>query len=651
MKQSENSISSFDTLKKHSALFGYIAIKKGYATVQQVKYALAKQQHIFREKQTKKMIGDMLVESGVLTKEQQQIISKEQRLVIAGKNAAKERDKEEKSDSENIEIAICANVMEAWVKIASYSNAAVDDVSLPDTANSNIQNSTSPSSDVPETTRSEKPNLLVSIKFALKNINITNGILSDSILQCHIDRKDTFFLAAIGEYHYSHLPEYQFNIDKFVNGNPLLIDSPISGDTSIKRGNTLAHLKHSKVEIKIQDVYGKLSIWTGGYSPLLLRCGRWVSVSEDGSSVLSEQSGYPALSIEGKLYIFPVINVLADADTHFGKIAPYSRLHVSGVLTGAYSVTAGQVVAGEIRGANVVSIGNVSAQVGIIDSRIKTQGSVKAKYIHNSRIEAFGDVVVEHEIIDSTIIISGACNAAGGRVIGSKISAKMGVTAAGIGSNVTEPCLISVGYEEHTVLKSLEITRKIKSITKELSDLTVQKQLFEQEIKDIFKQMVELKLAHDRAKSRYVELNENIDNALNREKKEQTDNILEEIKKSMEESVDALKKYNQQKKGLEILLAKTDSSIIKIKTEVEQKILELEIDRNRFLKWAESKEPKPEIRVSGRLSEGTIIKGVFSSMVVHEELKSVQLVERRVGIIPESSEIRIIPLRGKNRHE
>ncbi|MBF0228733.1 MAG: DUF342 domain-containing protein [Desulfamplus sp.] len=678
MKQPENRTSSSDNtdnidttrtdivrhfllIKKDSEEFGYIAIKRGYATVQEVKYALEQQQKLFREKQIKKMIGEILLDSGVLTKEQRQHILKAQRLIKI-KREDKETVKVDTQIDKIIEITISANGMEAWVRI----------VIPQDTSDSTISEE-----------EKEKTITLTSIKSALANKGVKNGILSDAILQSHIDRKDDFFPAALGTYHYSHLPELQFSIDNnktnpisptprpLPNGEgdnyslPLgrvgegqnIIDSPIVDSDIIKKGKALVLINSEKGQSKAKDVFGKVvNINSFQLNPnvdsslksqeidspkemnsikeidcnyskasLIFRCGKWVSysqLSEDSEDrnrlkIIADQSGYPALSLEGKFYIFPVVNVLGDADLRFGQIDQYASLNVSGILTGAYPVNVGQVKANEIRGANVLSIGDVSVEIGIINSRIKTQGNVRAKYIHNSRIEAFGDVVVEHEIIDSTIIISGKCNVYKGRVLASEIYAKMGIVATRVGSNITEPCVISVGCEEHIILKSLEITRQINNVRKELDELIRQRESLESEIKEIFKKMVELKAAYDKESANLkemVELKVDYDKA-NANLNEMVDPKVDSDKANanLNEMVEILKQHNKQKKTLELSLEKIEININKVKPKVERDIAQLELDRNLLLRWAESKSPIPEINVSGRLSDETVVKGFINT--------------------------------------
>lgn len=751
-------IRDFLITRRRSEQFGHIAIEKGFATQDEVKHALAQQQKLFRAKRARKMVGEILVESEVITKEQQQVIAREQQQfsinetasvknrirsdvnnevnsdtdtiqpdTTTGANISKAGYLDIKAngiDPDNIEVIVSKNTMEAWIKVPSdlYSQVAI----ISEKNNSNSI-SDQPGSGITSSEKQEftlqkpMPVLLESIKAALEKKGVKNGICSNAILQSHIDLKDTFFPAAVGDYQYSPVPEYQFSFDHLVN------------DSILRRNKTLAFMKSGQIKTTTTDVFGKKSrqlisveslysdsgISASGEhddAPLskkndltpsngtlntthskepgelsidnitasstirntpaptnrhpVFRSGNGVIISADGLRVLSDQSGYPALSLNRKFYIFPVVNVLADADMRFGRIDGYASINVSGTLTGAYPVNAGQIRARETDGAQISSIGDISVEIGINRSRIKTQGNVRAKYIHNSRIEAFGDLYVEHEIIDSTIIISGACHADKSRIIASRISAKMGIVAAGVGSDVTEPCHISAGCEDHIVLQSREITRQIDNVKKELDDLMESRELLKQKIKDLFKKMVEFKITHDRAKASYLEFSQKIggnadlyteaageNQSLSHIQKndeisdndkfdpdEKTARLIDALKTKMDTAVDQLRKYNQQKKNLEISLDKIENTIRQRKPKIEQQIMEMEIDRNCFLQWAKNNKPIPEIKISAKLAQGTQVKGIFSSMTVQEDIRNIHLIETPGEKNPERSEIKVLPL-------
>ena len=72
-------IYEFLVVKHQGKKFGQIAVNKGFVTAKQVDAALKKQLQQFRQEKLKRMIGDILVESGVITAEQREIIAAEQR--------------------------------------------------------------------------------------------------------------------------------------------------------------------------------------------------------------------------------------------------------------------------------------------------------------------------------------------------------------------------------------------------------------------------------------------------------------------------------------------------------------------------------------------------------------------------------------------
>lgn len=647
-----NVLRDFMVIRKKSEHFGQIVVKKGYATDEDITFALANQKKLFREKKSRVMIGDILVESGVITREQQQEIAREYNIssrevesqnieIQQKKNTDFTKQKHLSSEVMNskkkeieehdglLEIVISEDSMEAWVKIITYYSTS-------DTSASSTQ-----------------PPIVItpsSIKYELKKKGVTNGVLNDAILQCYLDRKDHFFLVAVGDYYYSENPEYQFKSDK-----------PVS-ETVIKKDKIIALLNTEKIMTTKKDVYGMVyefitmldSVPLGNAIPLnerarqldfslhpIFRYGKYVTISQDGMKVIAEHSGYPAVSIDRKLYVFPVVNILGDADSRFVPISPYASANISGVLNGTYSIDVGQLKAKEIRGAKLSSIGDITVEMGIIDSRIKTQGNVRAKYIYNSWIETFGDLIVEHEILDSTVIISGACNSPAGRVLASIIHAKKGVTLAGVGGYLTQPSEISVGSENHIVRQSMRIALEINNVRKKLDDLIEQKEGIEQQIKELFAKMVKLKIIHDNAKSKILKLNKEISVLDDKDKKEKNQPLMDATKKEMDAALESLKQHNQQKKNMEVSLNKTENSIIKIRPNVEFEIKQLEMDRNHFLKWAERLHTLSEIKVSGKIAEGTIVKGAFSSLEINEDIVNIKIFESIIEGVPETSKIQI----------
>lgn len=75
-------IQEYMILKKRGEEFGKIAIEKGFATSEDVNKALEFQKKEFKRAKIKKLIGDILVESRVITVKQKNTILKEQTFCI-----------------------------------------------------------------------------------------------------------------------------------------------------------------------------------------------------------------------------------------------------------------------------------------------------------------------------------------------------------------------------------------------------------------------------------------------------------------------------------------------------------------------------------------------------------------------------------------
>ena len=705
----------FIKLKALDTDFALRVLEKRFASVDAVEKAMTAQNRWFDKFRKLHLLGDIMVAEGVLTKKQKLVILSEQKrlddeipsLSPLGKtipatlpllsnnnsdehveqlaeDSAPKKDKNRtppppsslsappEPDTQGIFVHLSESRMEAWVTLPEPLRTAPsheDDDGLledaekfekiennglvmpPDTAKHeslgtiknkdfHIQEIKDHDGDPPDDHK--KSISSAAIREAVKKHGVTQGILSDAFIQCHIDNNDITFPAALGTYTFSSRPEYLFDIHQ----------SRFDGSVQpIKRNKTLAYLNENQTTLQMVDVKGntlpKIQV-----SPnrALLRCGNGVVLSEKGERVLSAKGGYPALSIEEKIYLFPSLNVLGDADAKYGPLDPYTDISVSGTLTGAYKVMAGSVRASEIRGCMLEALGDITADLGIIGCTIITQGSVRAKYIHNCRIEAFGDVMPEHELIDSTLIISGRCHGPHSRIIASTITAKQGVTAAGIGSDVTEPCEISVGREDHLLGQSHQITRQMEADKKAIETLKQKKDALAQRSEKLFKKMVDLKQLHDRAQKKSDQFNRKMEKGAIQgdDAQKKTRHLIEALNEKMSTAIASLRRYNTQKKQLDTHINKVILTLKGAKIKVEKKTFFLELDRKRLYQWADAHGPQPEIVVSGRIVQGTIITGQFSTTPLKKDYQHVQIIEVGEKNNPDSYRIDITPMGSPN---
>ena len=673
-------IQEYHIIKHLGEKFGKIAIEKGFATEKDVRMALAHQKKEFRRAKIKKLIGDILVESGAITLKQKDAVLKEQAFLEhqgqqvysrayqdgAGRdqnNAApplsayeqqflqiKALDQEfaaaviEKKMASQRDVAIAQKVQEETFEASQpikYLGDIMVDMGMltlaqkqivlkelnrfrqkePERIPSHIQVTISPDKTAANIIIAEQDTSfpsLETLKQAIASAGITHGIYPDAILQGHLESKDLRFTAAKTDFSAALIQLTQAACFLDTAGT----------DTGQKRKGELLMSQAAASEPYLKtDLFGKKSRKPRG-TDFTYQCGGNTRPAQDGLGVVAAKTGIPGLSVERMLFIHPVIHVLEDADQRYGPLEPYADLSISGVLFGAYPVTAGKITAREIRGARIDAVGDIRSSIGITDTTIRSQGDIHARYLHNCRIETFGNVYVKNEIIDSVILCSGKLEAEKCRVIASNISAKKGIVLGGIGSVRTRSCSIAAGSEHHICALGRAIQQKIHRIKAKMEDLNSKKKEQEQLEKKLFQKMVELKLFHDRAKYKKTILEKEwkkIDTNAVSEKNIST--LIKNFDRRMEKSIAALKELNTEKKQHNANTLALEKEIRSLRPQIEKQVLSLQQTQVAVYEWARSQKNIPEIIIYGRAFQGTQLKGIFAATVLAHDMENVSAVE------------------------
>ncbi len=562
--------------------FAASALEKGFVTQEEIDEAKTIQENAFQKDHQVTKLDDVMVDNDILIEEQKEIILEEQQKLYP---------EEELVYSPKIDVIISDDQMEALVKIEKEDMASV---------------------------------LLQDIKDALKNHKVTHGIYNDALLQGNLDMGNLEFVAAKQDFSAelikSRKATYHFNTKK--------IDAE-----SIKKGSTLAEQRMVSDNYIKQDLFGD-DIEQSKGSDFTFRCAHGVRISKDKSKAFASITGHPSLSIERKLYVHPVLNLMEDADLKYGPLEKYANINIKGGITDAYPIEAGNIRASEIRGATIEAIGDIHVDIGITDAVISCQGSIHARYIHGSKIEAFGNVVVDNEIIDSKISCSGRLASENAAVISSQIFAKKGITLARVGSEKTSACIICAGTENHILEQADKINARIKEIS---SPLDKMKKLLEDKIhlsKKTFQNMIELKIFHDRAKT----TNEKLSKEFQKKKKELSGKkikniakLLNDFEKRMAASVLSLKKLNKIKNDFKIEKENLNKKIKIVSLDTQKKIDAVQLDLFAFFEWARKQENISSIKILKRAVQGTIFKGVFSSTTLKKNLTNFLIFEKQIS--------------------
>ncbi len=688
-------IQEYHIIKKRGEEFGKIAIERGFTSQVDVQKAIEFQKKEFKRARLKKLIGDILVESRVITAEQKKSILKEQILLeqradkifaskpenepaketmapgmesqvfeddsklskyekkflrikaldrefaarVTEKGLASEREvmiaqkaQEEEFEKKN-QLKILCDIMVTMKLItreqkdivlkdqnrsqdteAGENNSVVEVIISPDKMMARVKIN---KNFLSQTTVSQ-------LKADLKSHGITNGVYPDALLQGQLNLGNLEFPVARSDFS-----------SKLIKAKKIVfhLETSLTKLGEKRKGDHLAQQDIGQNTLVLKDVLGR-EIKQESCQTTYLRCGSGTRPSQDGSSFFAARTGIPSLSIEKNLFVHPIIHVLEDADLRYGPLEAYANLSISGVLTGAYPITAGSIKAREIRGARIEAIGNIRTDVGITDAIIRSQGDIHARYLHNCQIETFGNIYIENEIFDSKISCSGKIDSPGCRIISSSLFAKKGVILAGAGSEKTKSCTINSGGEHHILQLEQSISQEIDRISAKLESLKGKKEEQEHLSQKLFQKMIELKIFHDRAKKKKRSLAMEFKKNQEQFKKAKLKNIVKLISNfetRMEKSVTSLKEINKTKKLHDQKKETLEKKIIVLTPKINAAIKTLEEKLFLFFEWTRYQENISKIEITGKVFPGTDFSGVYSSIKTKSSLENFSIIE-----IPES---------------
>ncbi len=555
--------------------FSAALIEKGLASEADIEQARHTQEEIFKKRSVIKILGDILVSMEVITTAQKNII-----LEAQGRQIEKNL---EEDVIPAVQVFPTEDGMAAWLELTPKKD-------------SNIS--------------------IADIKSRLAKEGIIEGIYSDILLRCWLEDHHTRFPVARQDF--SEILKDARRLESLFHIN-------LSETGEKRNGDLLVRQAPEWHRIKRVNIYGKETMIE---SPLdfTINCGAGTRLSKDKASIVAAKTGVPRLSALRSLFIHPIINVLEDVDQRYGEVEAYANLVVSGTITGAYPVTAGDIRAREIRGGVIEAIGGVKTSVGMTDATIKAQGDVHARYLHNCRIETYGNVYVENEIFDSNIRCSGKLDSPACRIINSNIYAKQGVCILGAGSEKTRPCKIIAGGEQHIVAVANALNLEMQSVSRQLEDIKNEYDGQKSAAAKLFQKMAALKNFHDRAKEKKKGLAKAFKKNKERPKKSQTQNVLvliSQFDKRMEKAIVTLKELNKNKKSYDATALALKKQIKRLEPKIEKKKLGLAQQLFAALELSRSGENNPEIEIKGKAWKGTVVGGAYSYHTLDQNQKGV----------------------------
>ncbi len=331
---------------------------------------------------------------------------------------------------------------------------------------------------------------------------------------------------------------------------------------------------------------------------VLLLCGQGADLSEDGIKAHAQIDGQPHLAVGGAVCVFAELTIDGDVNFTTGNIDFNGNVIVKGTVMNGFSVKCGHLFAKEISGAAIFALGDVVVSEGISNADIKTEGDVKARFVTGSNIKTFGSIMVDKEIIDSKIRSSAKFLSERCTIISSFVSAKMGVAAKQIGTDVSSACRIQVGLDEN-------VKKRIQAFDHAIND---KKRLLETVQKRYEKQSKKQRAIHQKI----FEL------AQNQERLASDAGAAEALARELD-------LHFRDQEILEEQIAQDLAAIESLIAEIET----IGEEKKAILLWSKEEKGDPVITVSGPITQGTKLFGIHASFIPKETIRNVTIRETK----------------------
>ena len=623
-------------LRQQELKFGVIAIRKGFISQSVLKLVLEEQETDRKNKRNTRLIGDMLVEAGMMTEKQrdytlrlQDRVKEEVKKSSEGKAAGtppqknspeqkqtgpgiSEKSKEMEEGPQESGALMAPEIIHGGVKLEISKDFMAAFLSKTDYFDDSI-------------TVSE-------VKSSLFEKGIVLGLAEDKMIEGFIKSsgfKTKAFRVAKGlapiQGKDARL-EFFFNTDYLKVGGLTekgTIDFKERGEIPFVEAGTVLAEKIPMIEARRgHNIYGEEMEAVPG-KDVVLKFGKGAKVSEDGHKILAAVSGFPKYALSGHIFVHQEYVTEGDVDYETGHIHYDGNVNIKGRIQSGFKVTGNNIQAIEMDGGIINAEGNVKISGGINGGKIYAKGSVHAKFMYKSEIICMGDVVVGKEILDTDIECSGSC-IVDGKIISSRVSAKMGVKARHIGTEVAGPSVIKIGHDEFT-LKELEKNKvKIETLKNQIESHQEKKEKLKEDNFTLQKQITELAHIQDRSQLEQKELNSKISTlGKDAETIKELQKRIEQLQLNAKKAEESLDVCFEQSDKIEALMADEDREI----EAIGKKRADFIEERNNLIKWAKDNPGKPVVICEGMVMSETLIKGKHSEKRLSEMVRHSRIAE------------------------
>lgn len=615
--------------------FGAIAIRKGFINQSVLKLALEEQDSDIKNKRKIRLVGDLLVDAGLLSEKQRDYILKLQKRVrqevkktIRETGQGAEAASQETSASPSPQsddagagrkegqMLLEPEIIAGGIKLEISTDFMAAFLSKTDYFDKNIT--------------------LSEIKDALFEKGILQGLSEDRMIEGFINSsgfKTKSFRVAKG---ISPIQgknakvEFFFNTDYLTAGGLTKdgsIDFKNRGEIPhVEEGTVLAEKIPMVESRRGHNIYGD-EIDTIPGTDIVLKIGKGAKLSEDGFKVLAAVKGTPKYALSGHIFVHQEYVTGGDVDYETGHISYDGNVVIKGRIKSGFKVKGNDIQAVELDGGVVDASGDVRILGGINEGKIYSRGNVYAKFIHKSDVICMGNVVIEKEIVDSDIECSGCCVVSSGKVISSRVTAKMGVRAKNIGTEMASQSLIKVGHDVFTEKELQKNKDQLDALKKQIDHHLKKKEKLKQDNLALQQQITELAHVQDRSQLEEKEMNSKISSleteAGNTEAVAELKKKIEQLQLHAQQAEQGLDASFDKSEKIEEIMGKEDQEI----NTLEKRRQDLLTEKENLIAWAKANPGKPVVIVEGTIMPETHIKGRHSEMRVGALTRHAKIME------------------------
>ncbi|MCP3874820.1 MAG: DUF342 domain-containing protein [Desulfobacteraceae bacterium] len=584
------------------ARFGSLCVEFGFLTQSNMDLALEEQKRLTDQGQNI-MLGDCLVDAGMLSEKQRSLVLQKQKLKISDQKETPKKNKREleeqpfennnvyEIDEVEIKLHIQRDAFKAFVtKTEDFDNAM----------------------------------LISDLKYLLEKNNIIYGIVDDDRLENFIkDKKGTesYFEIAEGLAPIDGIDArfiYMFERDYLKAG--LLKDD---GAIDFKDRGEIPFVEEKDILAeKIPPKTGKAGVSIFGEAiPCLIaedipfNLGQNVSLSKDELKVIADVSGNPKITQGGEISVNDAYFIKGDVDYKTGHVKFDKNVFIAGSIKNGFRVEAITVVANTCDGGIIKAKGDVFIQNGVTESTIEAKGDIKAGFMHRSKAACTGGMTIIKEIVDTEVILEGEFKIERGRVFSSVVTAKGGAKIFNLGSEKAKPSTITVGTSDYFENQINMIDKAIERRQNALEIKTIEKNNTEAALNDAIEKLKQLEKSKKRTLSIMEEMEKNAG--------DKPDEKIELFQKGLSEADKKIHNLKSQKKVEEALFRKIKNDIKVYADSVKDSVKE----KFSLKRLNQKTTSKPILDVSGTIFSGTKVNGRYTNIILSKTLTHSRIME------------------------